>query len=95
MTKPIVVSGIRPTGNLHLGNYFGAVRSFLKMQQDYNCYFFIADVHSLTTHPTPDEPQQLVVRAAIPVLRRAHQVTERIDGCLAIRHAGEASVRQA
>lgn len=53
MNKPIVVSGIRPTGNLHLGNYFGAVRSFLKMQQDYNCYFFIADIHSLTTHPTP------------------------------------------
>ncbi|HNX57056.1 MAG TPA: tryptophan--tRNA ligase [Prolixibacteraceae bacterium] len=53
MTKPIVVSGIRPTGNLHLGNYFGAVRSFIKMQEDYNCYFFIADIHSLTTHPTP------------------------------------------
>lgn len=54
MTKQIVVSGIRPTGNLHLGNYFGAVRSFLKMQEDYNCYFFIADIHSLTTHPTPE-----------------------------------------
>jgi len=57
MNKPIVVSGIRPTGNLHLGNYFGAVRSFLKMQQDYNCYFFIADIHSLTTHPTPGDLQ--------------------------------------
>ena len=57
MSKPIVVSGIRPTGNLHLGNYFGAVRSFLKMQQDYNCYFFIADIHSLTTHPTPGNLQ--------------------------------------
>jgi len=57
MSKPIVVSGIRPTGNLHLGNYFGAVRSFLKMQQDYNCYFFIADIHSLTTHPTPADLQ--------------------------------------
>jgi tryptophanyl-tRNA synthetase len=51
--KKIVVSGIRPTGNLHLGNYFGAVRSFVKMQNEYNCYFFIADIHSLTTHPTP------------------------------------------
>lgn len=48
-----VVSGIRPTGNLHLGNYFGAVKNFLKMQNDYNCYFFIADYHSLTTHPNP------------------------------------------
>jgi tryptophanyl-tRNA synthetase len=50
-----VVSGIRPTGNLHLGNYFGAVKNFLKMQNDYNCYFFIADYHSLTTHPTPED----------------------------------------
>ena len=49
-----VVSGIRPTGNLHLGNYFGAVKSFLQMQNEYNCYFFIADWHSLTTHPHPD-----------------------------------------
>jgi tryptophanyl-tRNA synthetase len=51
----IVVSGIRPTGNLHLGNYFGAVRNFLRMQETHNCYFFIADYHSLTTHPTPDD----------------------------------------
>lgn len=49
-----VVSGIRPTGNLHLGNYFGAVKSFVQMQNEYNCYFFIADWHSLTTHPKPD-----------------------------------------
>jgi len=48
-----VVSGIRPTGKLHLGNYFGAVKNFLKMQKEYNCYFFIADYHSLTTHPSP------------------------------------------
>ena len=48
------VSGIRPTGNLHLGNYFGAVKSFLQMQNEYNCFFFIADWHSLTTHPHPD-----------------------------------------
>jgi len=50
-----VVSGIRPTGNLHLGNYFGAVKNFLRMQETHNCYFFIADYHSLTTHPTPDD----------------------------------------
>ncbi len=50
----IVVSGIRPTGNLHLGNYFGAIKNFIKMQEENNCYFFIADYHSLTTHPTPD-----------------------------------------
>ena len=49
----IVVSGIRPTGNLHLGNYFGALQNFVKMQDENQCYFFIADYHSLTTHPTP------------------------------------------
>ncbi len=49
-----VISGIRPTGNLHLGNYFGAVKSFVKMQDEYQCLFFIADWHSLTTHPTPE-----------------------------------------
>jgi tryptophanyl-tRNA synthetase len=48
-----VVSGIRPTGKLHLGNYFGAIKNFLDMQENYDSYFFIADIHSLTTHPTP------------------------------------------
>lgn len=50
-----VVSGIRPTGNLHLGNYFGAIKNFVKMQENSNCFFFIADYHSLTTHPTPED----------------------------------------
>jgi len=50
-----VVSGIRSTGNLHLGNYFGAVKNFLKMQKENNCFFFIADYHALTTHPKPDD----------------------------------------
>jgi len=50
-----VVSGIRSTGNLHLGNYFGAIRNFLKMQYENHCYFFIADYHALTTHPKPDD----------------------------------------
>jgi len=55
-----VVSGIRPTGNLHLGNYFGAVKSFVKMQNEYDCMFFIADWHSLTTHPKPEDIQSSV-----------------------------------
>jgi len=49
----IVVSGIRSTGNLHLGNYFGALRNFIRMQDENKCFFFIADIHSLTTHPDP------------------------------------------
>ena len=50
-----VLSGIRSTGHLHLGNYFGALRNYIKMQDEYNCFFFIADLHSLTTHPHPDD----------------------------------------
>ena len=49
----IVLSGIRSTGNLHLGNYYGALRNFIKMQDENKCFFFIADLHSLTTHPDP------------------------------------------
>ncbi len=48
-----VLSGIRPTGQLHLGNYFGALKNFTKMQYDASCFFFIADYHALTTHPDP------------------------------------------
>ncbi len=51
MEKEKVMSGIRPTGFLHLGNYFGAIRNYVKMQEDYECYFMVADLHSLTTHP--------------------------------------------
>ena len=53
--REIVCSGIRPTGNIHLGNYFGALRNFVRMQDEHDCYFFVADYHSLTTHPTPDD----------------------------------------
>ena len=51
--KNIVLSGIRATGNRHLGNYYGALSKFVKMQNDYDCRFFIADLHALTTHPDP------------------------------------------
>jgi tryptophanyl-tRNA synthetase len=53
MGKEIVVSGIRSTGFLHLGNYFGAIKNYIDMQEQFNCYFFVADYHSLTTHPDP------------------------------------------
>ena len=49
-----VLSGIRSTGKLHLGNYFGAVKNFVRMQHENRCFFFVADYHSLTTHPTPE-----------------------------------------
>jgi len=49
MNKEIVVSGIRPTGRLHLGNYHGALKNWITLQEKYNCFFFVADVHALTT----------------------------------------------
>lgn len=58
----IVMSGIRPTGFLHLGNYFGAVRNYVRMQDLYNCYFMVADWHSLTTHPDTKELKHHVRR---------------------------------
>jgi tryptophanyl-tRNA synthetase len=53
--KEVVMSGIRPTGYLHLGNYFGAMQNYVKMQEAYECYFMVADWHSLTTHPDTKE----------------------------------------
>lgn len=53
--KEIVMSGIRPTGLLHLGNYFGALKNYMRMQDEYECFFMVADLHSLTTHPDTKE----------------------------------------
>ncbi len=54
-SRTIVMSGIRSTGYLHLGNYFGAIRNYVRMQEEYQCYFMVADLHSLTTHPETHE----------------------------------------
>ena len=60
--RQVVMSGIRPTGFLHLGNYFGAVRNYVKMQDEFDCYFMVADLHSLTTHPDTSELRNNVHR---------------------------------
>lgn len=52
--KEIILSGIRSTGNLHLGNYYGALRKFVEIQDKYDCNFFIADLHALTTSTDPN-----------------------------------------
>ena len=56
------MSGIRPTGFLHLGNYFGALRNYVRMQEEYECFFMVADLHSLTTHPDTKELKNNVHR---------------------------------
>ena len=60
--KEVVLSGIRPTGFLHLGNYFGAVTNWVKMQDEYNCLICVVDWHSLTTHPDTKQLKQNVRR---------------------------------
>lgn len=55
------MSGIRPTGILHLGSYFGALQNYVKLQHEYNCYFMVADLHSLTTHPDTQMLRQSVL----------------------------------
>jgi len=60
--KEVVMSGIRPTGYLHLGNYFGAMQNYVKMQEQNECYFMVADWHSLTTHPDTKELKENVKR---------------------------------
>ena len=60
--KEIVMSGIRPTGFLHLGNYFGAIQNYVRLQEEYQCYFMVADLHSLTTHPDTSTLKKNVYR---------------------------------
>jgi len=55
MTKDRIFSGIQPTGNLHLGNYLGAIRNWVKLQRDYECIFCIVDLHALTLPQDPSE----------------------------------------
>ncbi len=53
--KKVILSGIQATGNLTLGNYVGALKNFVKMQDEYECYYMIANLHALTVRRTPEE----------------------------------------
>lgn len=50
-----ILSGIQPSGNLHIGNYFGMIKQHIDMQSEYQCYFFLADLHALTTVKDPEK----------------------------------------
>ena len=58
MEKKVILSGIQATGDLHLGNYIGAMKNFVKMQEDYDCYYMIANLHALTVRRNPNELRQ-------------------------------------
>jgi tryptophanyl-tRNA synthetase len=55
MEKKVILSGVQSTGNLHLGNYLGALKNWVKMQDEYDCYYMIADLHALTVRNNPEE----------------------------------------
>lgn len=61
----MLVTGIKPTGKLHIGNYFGAIRPFLDIHKDYNSIIFIADLHALTTQSNPKELSEDILDVAI------------------------------
>lgn len=53
--KKVILSGIKPSGDLTLGNYLGAIKNWVKLQNEYDCYFFIADLHAITVKQVPAE----------------------------------------
>lgn len=59
MTKGTILSGMRPSGRLHLGNYFGALQNWVRLQDDYDCFYMVADVHALTTLSGADETRAI------------------------------------
>jgi tryptophanyl-tRNA synthetase len=63
-----VLSGIQPSGSLHLGNYFGAIRQFLALQEKHECFFFIASYHALTTQRDPKELRRNILEVAASYL---------------------------
>ena len=64
MIKNRILSGVQPTGNLHLGNYLGAIKNFVKLQKDYECYFMLADLHSITIFQDPRQLRENIIETA-------------------------------
>ena len=64
MIKNRILSGVQPTGNLHLGNYLGAIKNFVKLQKDYECYFMLANLHSITIFQDPKQLRENIIETA-------------------------------
>ena len=58
MTKNRILSGVQPSGDLHLGNYLGAIKNFVSLQKDYECFFCVVDLHAITVWQDPKELAQ-------------------------------------
>jgi tryptophanyl-tRNA synthetase len=63
-----IVSGIQPTGELHIGNYFGALRHWVALQSEGECFFMLADLHAITTPQNPAELRERIVNTAALLL---------------------------
>ena len=61
-SKPIVLSGVQPSGELSIGNYMGALRQWEQMQDDYNCQYCIVDLHAITVFQNPSELKKNICR---------------------------------
>lgn len=62
MDKKIILSGIQATGSLHLGNYLGAINNWIKMQDKFDCYYMVADLHTLTIRNNPEELRENILK---------------------------------
>ena len=62
MDKKIILSGIQATGSIHLGNYLGAINNWIKMQDEYDCYYMVADLHTLTIRNNPEELRENILK---------------------------------
>jgi len=67
-TRKILLSGVKPTGRVHIGNYFGAMKQFVEMQNDFESYVFIADYHAITTVQNKEELSKGIIDVALDYL---------------------------
>src|SRR6056297_2390237 len=68
MDKPRILTGDRPTGKLHLGHYVGSILNRVKYQEQYDCFFIIADLHMLTTKPSKEDIESITANSKEMVL---------------------------
>ena len=81
MKQKRVLSGIQPTGNLHLGNYLGAIKNFVSMQKDYECLFMLADLHEITVKVEPKDLRESMLSTAAAFLASGIDEKQNIIFC--------------
>ena len=72
-----ILSGMQPTGNLHLGNYLGALKNWVKLQDTHECYYCVVDLHAITVPQDPQKLRQRRARNRGGLYRRRHRHEEK------------------